>query len=296
MFIPSLDVTDPSQSALKATIGYLGSVILENADIDTIKSLIQETGSTLYWAKADNVDQAVQLWDAGVYKVIFSVDTYSTAIANNDLNGIPEERIAVNGSLNSLSHLTQQQQPSSFILEAPVGDALTTEAVHQFAKTVRGQLLADGGERRVIVNGGSESLVTLDAIAKLNVVNLDVVVSAVHLTAQEEEQGKINVGQAYLASAKTDRADGLFTTMVVDERNTALGLVYSSVKSVAESLKTGQGVYQSRNRGLWYKGATSGATQSLVRIDYDCDGDALRFIVKQHGAGKYIHIYILFKG
>ncbi|KAG2217846.1 hypothetical protein INT45_008143 [Circinella minor] len=285
MFIPSFDVTDPSQSALKTTIGYLGSVILENANIDTIKSLIQETGSTLYWAKADNVDQAVQLWDAGVYKVIFSVDTYSTAIANDNLNGIPEERIAVQGSLNSLSHLTQQQQPSSFILEAPVGDALTTEAVHQFAKTVRTQLLAEGGERRVIVNGGSDSLVTLDAIAKLNAVNLDVVVSAAHLTAEEEEQGKINVGQAYLASAKTDRADGLFTTMVVDERNTALGLVYSSVKSVAESLKTGQGVYQSRNRGLWYKGATSGATQSLVRIDYDCDGDALRFIVKQHGTG-----------
>ncbi|KAI9258918.1 histidinol dehydrogenase-domain-containing protein [Phascolomyces articulosus] len=284
MFIPSLNVADPSQVALKTSIGYLGSVIIENANVESIKSLIQETGSTLYWAKAESVDQAVQLWDAGVYKVIFSVDTFSTAHAENELNGIPEERIAVQGSVTQLGQLTQPL-PSSLIVDTSVGDALNTEALHSFAKTVRSQLLPQGGERRVIVNEGSDSLVTLEAIAKLNVVNLDVIISAAHLTAQEEEQGKINIGQAFLVTATTDRADGLFTTMVVDERNTALGLVYSSVKSVSESLKTGQGVYQSRNRGLWYKGATSGATQSLIRVDYDCDGDALRFVVKQHGTG-----------
>ncbi|KAI9498697.1 histidinol dehydrogenase-domain-containing protein [Zychaea mexicana] len=281
MFIPSLNVADPSQAALKTAVGYLGSALIEEANVDAIKALIQETGSTFYWAQADNVDQAVQLWDAGVYKVVFSVDTLATAA--DELNGVSEERIAVQGSLVSLSQLTQR--PSTYIVETSIGDALNTEALHQFADSVRGQLLPQGAERRVVVNAGSDNLVTLDAIAKLDAVKLDVLVSAAHLTVQEEEQGKINIGQAFLATATTDRADGLFTTMVVDERNTALGLVYSSVKSVAESIKTGQGVYQSRNRGLWYKGATSGATQSLVRIDCDCDGDALRFVVKQHGAG-----------
>ena len=47
----------------------------------------------------------------------------------------------------------------------------------------------------------------------------------------------------------------------------------------------GQGVYHSRSRGLWIKGATSGATQELLRIDADCDRDCLRFTVRQQPPG-----------
>ncbi|KAI9159532.1 trifunctional histidinol dehydrogenase [Blastocladiella emersonii ATCC 22665] len=83
----------------------------------------------------------------------------------------------------------------------------------------------------------------------------------------------------------SDRADGLFPTVVADEHGTALGLVYSSRASIAEALRTGTGVYHSRKRGVWHKGATSGATQALVRIDVDCDADALQFVVRQAGVG-----------
>ena len=44
------------------------------------------------------------------------------------------------------------------------------------------------------------------------------------------------------------------------------------------------GAYHSRTRGLWVKGETSGATQELLKIDLDCDRDALRFTVRQAGA------------
>ena len=95
----------------------------------------------------------------------------------------------------------------------------------------------------------------------------------------------LSVTEVLCAGAVSDRPDGLLTTLVVDERGVGLGLVYSSKESVSESLRTGRGVYQSRKRGLWYKGGTSGAIQELIKIDQDCVGDCLRFIVRQKGTG-----------
>lgn len=101
----------------------------------------------------------------------------------------------------------------------------------------------------------------------------------------EHEKGKINFVELLLVHAKSDRADKLFPTVVVDEQGVALGLCYSSPESISESLKTKSGVYLSRTRGLWYKGKTSGATQKLLKVDLDCDSDTLRFTVNQKGPG-----------
>ncbi|KAL9612926.1 MAG: hypothetical protein Q9167_002509 [Letrouitia subvulpina] len=88
------------------------------------------------------------------------------------------------------------------------------------------------------------------------------------------------------AAVTTDRPDGLFTTLVTDEYDTCLGLVYSSTDSIKMALKSGTGVYYSRSRqDIWVKGATSGDTQELINIGWDCDRDALRFKVRQTGAG-----------
>ncbi|KAK4152232.1 hypothetical protein C8A00DRAFT_16442 [Chaetomidium leptoderma] len=102
------------------------------------------------------------------------------------------------------------------------------------------------------------------------------------------DAGKLSVPKILAASWKSDRADGLIPTVVVDEQDTALGLVYSSEESVGAALKTQTGVYQSRKRGLWYKGASSGDTQELVRISLDCDNDALKFVVRQKG--RFCHL------
>ncbi|KAH6650088.1 histidinol dehydrogenase-domain-containing protein [Chaetomium tenue] len=102
------------------------------------------------------------------------------------------------------------------------------------------------------------------------------------------QAGKLAVPKILAATWKSDRADGLIPTVVVDEHDTALGLVYSSEESVGEALKTQTGVYQSRKRGLWYKGATSGDTQELIRISLDCDNDALKFVVRQKG--RFCHL------
>ncbi|KAK8072035.1 hypothetical protein PG996_005383 [Apiospora saccharicola] len=114
------------------------------------------------------------------------------------------------------------------------------------------------------------------------------IVPSTGLTTNKDDQTKIFVSTMLSGSWISDRPDKLMPTVVCDERGIALGLVYSSQESVAESLRTQTGVYQSRKRGLWYKGATSGDTQELVRVSLDCDNDALKFVIKQ--TGKFCHL------
>lgn len=97
--------------------------------------------------------------------------------------------------------------------------------------------------------------------------------------------GRLDLGEAVFAVGKSDRADGLVPTVIVDERGEALGQAYSSGESLRTAIQTGRGVYRSRARGLWVKGETSGDTQRLLRIDWDCDRDCLRFTVRQAGRG-----------
>lgn len=101
----------------------------------------------------------------------------------------------------------------------------------------------------------------------------------------EGAKDKLSVSDVFIAGLNTDRPDGLYTTMVTDVNNQSLGLVYSSKESISEAIRTKTGVYQSRKHGLWYKGATSGATQTLFLLERDCDGDCVKFIVSQAGPG-----------
>jgi len=112
------------------------------------------------------------------------------------------------------------------------------------------------------------------------------IIPATKLTVEKPEKGQVSVSALIGESWVSDRADKLVPTVVTDESGISLGLVYSSQESLAESFKTGTGVYQSRKRGLWYKGATSGDTQELVRVSLDCDQDCLKFVVRQNGRGE----------
>lgn len=108
------------------------------------------------------------------------------------------------------------------------------------------------------------------------------------LTTAKEASSKLSISKILCSTWSSDRPDKLIPTVVCDENGIALGLVYSSEESVAEALRTQTGVYQSRKRGLWYKGASSGDTQELVRISLDCDSDALKFVIRQKG--RFCHL------
>lgn len=132
------------------------------------------------------------------------------------------------------------------------------------------------GDAKVTIAGG---ITSAEEIRLLDELGADAQVGMAIYT------GELALAEGFTAPLTTDRPDGLWPTVVTDQGGTGLGLVYSNQRSVAEAITTGRGIYESRRRGLWEKGATSGSTQRLIRIDVDCDRDTLRFIVDQSGDG-----------
>lgn len=98
--------------------------------------------------------------------------------------------------------------------------------------------------------------------------------------------GRFDLAEGFAAPLISDRADGLWPTLVCDPGGRTLGLAYSNLESLRGAIASRRGVYYSRSRaGLWVKGETSGQTQELLAIGVDCDRDALRFVVRQKGSG-----------
>jgi len=63
-----------------------------------------------------------------------------------------------------------------------------------------------------------------------------------------------------------------------------LTLAYMNEESLAKTIETGETWFYSRSRQeLWHKGATSGNTQTVVSMNYDCDQDALLVLVDPKG-------------
>ncbi|KAH7320160.1 histidinol dehydrogenase [Stachybotrys elegans] len=114
------------------------------------------------------------------------------------------------------------------------------------------------------------------------------VLSSAKFTTDSSDPSKTLLSKLISTYWSSDRPDGLLPTVVTDEAGIALGLAYTSDNSILEALRTQTGVYQSRKRGLWVKGATSGDTQELVRIALDCDNDTLKFVVRQKG--RFCHL------
>ncbi len=137
-------------------------------------------------------------------------------------------------------------------------------------------LVEAAGDARLTIAGG---ISTAEEIAALDRLGADAQVGMALY------RGHIHLADAIAAPLVSDRPDGLWPTVVTDERGTALGLAYSSGESLRQAIETRHGVYHSRTRGVWTKGETSGAAQELLRVEADCDRDTLRFIVRQREPG-----------
>jgi phosphoribosyl-AMP cyclohydrolase len=80
-------------------------------------------------------------------------------------------------------------------------------------------------------------------------------------------------------------AQGLAPAIVQDaEEGDVLMLAYVDQEAVRRTLATGTTWFWSRSRReYWNKGATSGNTQKVVEVRYDCDADALLILVEPAG-------------
>ncbi|MBT2646067.1 bifunctional phosphoribosyl-AMP cyclohydrolase/phosphoribosyl-ATP diphosphatase HisIE [Bacillus sp. ISL-34] len=82
---------------------------------------------------------------------------------------------------------------------------------------------------------------------------------------------------------------GLIPAIIQDAgTGEVLTLAYMNQESLQLSIEKGETVFFSRSRNeLWHKGATSGNTQKIIEMKYDCDQDAL--VVRVVPAGPACH-------
>lgn len=255
---------DP-QAPVDKSHTYLGSLYIKPSSTEVgISFLKNNFGISPIYVDASHLDSTdiLDILNEGAEKVVVSKLQLSQATEDHlvedlrrlallDEENIPEAKIQANGIIKS-TNLPVEENTEAQILESLAKDSEILIHAKNVSRDGVSAILSS--DRSVILPSSG--------------INQD-----------------LPLDELLVQSLKTDRPDGLYTTLVSDRRGTSLGLVYSSAESIRESIKTGRGVYQSRNRGLWQKGESSGDVQELVRICVDCDSDALLFIVDQKGDG-----------
>ncbi|MBK0009139.1 MULTISPECIES: bifunctional phosphoribosyl-AMP cyclohydrolase/phosphoribosyl-ATP diphosphatase HisIE [Priestia] len=91
-------------------------------------------------------------------------------------------------------------------------------------------------------------------------------------------------------------SDGLVPAIVQDAvSKEVLTLAYMNEESLQKSINTRETWFYSRSRQeLWHKGATSGNTQKIVSMAYDCDADSLVVKVEPQGPACHTGTYSCF--
>lgn len=89
---------------------------------------------------------------------------------------------------------------------------------------------------------------------------------------------------------------GLVPAVVQDsETGAVLMMAYMNEESLLKTVETKETWFFSRSRNeLWNKGATSGNTQAVVEMSYDCDGDTILVKVVQKGVACHTGEYSCF--
>ncbi len=284
-----IDAGDPRPLARR--FGKVGEVAVIDLDAalgrgdnrDVIGELLQMAPCRVGGGIRD-VETAIEWLDRGAQKVILG-----TAATPEVLAELPRERVIaaldawdgeivvegwtrrtgrrVEDRIEELRDLVSGFLLTAVEIEGTMSGA-SLERVQEFVESA--------GRSRVTVAGG---VANAAEIATLDRLGADAQVGMALYS------GALSLAAGFAAPLESDRPDGLWPTLVCDESGVALGLTYSNLESLSAALAEERGIYWSRTRGLWRKGETSGARQTLVAVAADCDRDALRFTVRQAGPG-----------
>ncbi len=285
-----VESTDPFETAERfAVVGEIAVIDLDAAlgrgsNSEIVRQLVRRYPCR-FGGGIRTVDAALEWLDAGVEKIILG-----TAATPDVLAVLPQERViaALDGVDGEVVVRGWTEHTGATVLDRlvelrdQVGGFLVTFVEREGRL---GGIDLEACRRVVEAAGGTPvtaagGVTTADEIAALDLMGADAQVGMAIYS------GRLGLAEAFAAPLVSDRPDGFWPTVVCDENGVALGLVYSSAASLTTAVDERRGIYWSRSRQeIWRKGETSGATQELLRIDADCDRDALRFTVRQAGGG-----------
>lgn len=278
-FLVSVDPASPSSGLALKQISYFGRVFARVASLAQAEDFLRQNFRLLdVYVDATEISSAgdiVDVLNAGAAKAFVSLDQLTRL---SQEQSVPSSRLVVYASSDSqIDALRQWIAGDSERKDA----GLCTESANVKAAAEK---LGMNLEAQNVYKNYSAGTVTENAVKQDMEQGAVTIVPSQALSLEPNVQGKIAAASLLAARAVPDQ-NGLYATSVTDERGICLGLVWSSSESISEALRTGTGVYQSRKRGLWYKGQSSGDVQELIKIGFDCDSDCLFFVVNQVGRG-----------
>ena len=271
----------------------LDAAMGKGSNTDLIKQLVRK-----YKARVGGgirtAQKAKELIAAGAQKVIIG-----TAASETLLSELPKDRIIVaidtkNGKVVTEGWIKSTQfKPQEYVnrFDNYCSEYLYTcvekegmmqgtdiESIKEIRNLTKNSLTCAGG------------ICTIEEIKEIDKLNANCQLGMAIYT------GKLDLKEAYISLLDFEKVNGLIPTVVQDDTSKqVLMLAYSSPESLKTSFEKGLATYYSRSRKeLWTKGETSGHTQELINVKYDCDRDSLLFTVKQKGAACHTGSYSCF--
>lgn len=154
----------------------------------------------------------------------------------------------------------------------------------------------------IIASGGAGKIDDFISLFKTTDIDAGLAASIFHskevsMTALKlsMKQADIPTRLAYMPPLKWDEKGLIPAVVQSDITQRVLMVAYMNEDSLRETVRLGETVFYSRSRQeLWHKGATSGNTQVVTDIRYDCDADTLLIKVKENGPACHTGSYTCF--
>jgi phosphoribosyl-ATP pyrophosphohydrolase/phosphoribosyl-AMP cyclohydrolase/histidinol dehydrogenase len=309
-FLALVQLDDQGQlpdEELLLPISRIAPLLVPAPALKTVLQILPRTSE--YWCQVTEdvtADVAIALLDAGAAKVVTSnVELFAHLPADRLVLALDEDSMDVLADDEELAGLVQ-----SVLLEVNVtSKGFDKQLVSTARSLMGGKGSRDAKDLFVLPMGETNpTFKHLEQLSGLkmgttpclptSILSADVppvstdgtVLTSLPMTSSQSKAFHLPIDLLFLSSLTTDRPDNLYATLVSASNEPPLGLVYSSPLSISMSILTAQATYFSRSRqSLWVKGATSGATQQVVAIRRDCDGDALEFVVEQKTGTGFCH-------